>query len=151
MPSLSASRLIAVLVIAVCTLCASAAVLASDEERQLSKSVSEEALTSRQEAQIPSNMMHSASRQASSARHRPEISMSSSLFFDTLKGLWMYSYTSTAEFKQAGGPDGYTAYNPEKNQSKGSNTKAASSIAFDRTKGVYVVTFTYSTELKNAP
>jgi hypothetical protein len=104
MSSLSASRLIGVLAIAVCTLCASAAVLASNEETQLSKSLTEEALTSKQEARILFNMLHSESRQASSTRRRPEIAMSSSLFFDRLKGRWMYSYTSTAELNRLAAP-----------------------------------------------
>jgi hypothetical protein len=92
-----------------------------------------------------------ADRQSTTRRTGPETSVSSSLYFDAQKKRWIYSYTSTAEFKQASGPNGYASYNPEKSQPKGQNTKAASSIAYDPKKRVYVVTFTYSTELEKAP
>jgi hypothetical protein len=141
---------VAVLFLVACAMPATAALVHGVHADAVQRApVAEELMHAARQGRIPPQPVD---RQSTAPRRTgPETSASSSLYFDSQKKRWIYSYTSTAEFKQASGPNGYASYNPEKTQPKGQNTKAASSIAYDPKKRVYVVTFTYSTELEKAP
>jgi hypothetical protein len=144
-------KLTVVLVIAVAAACimsvSSATPVGTDPDPAQRSSSVDSVRPSILEASMLSNQM----RQAAPSRKSPETSVASSLFYDAQKKLWIYSYTSTAEFKQASGPDGYTSYSPSKVQPKGSNTSESSSVSFDKTRQVYIVSYTYTTELQTPP